>query len=257
MCQGASLRRRKFRLQTGVTKMVCRSVDWPIVRGGRSITWAARRRSKGLKSPAERRKEEGLCSRIGNSDAPPLPPRRPRTLDEIRITTGIVLSRPIRKDSPVKDKALRKFRHADRKFTWCTERANLLFSKMPALASAVMTENDGLLRHLKSQDWYDIMSRRYHRINRRVAELGITREVLLARPFKTVGQFALCCKTLVGFMRVYGAVGMTWDPYELSYSEPVCICDFGRVGTNRRTCRVHGKDFRVKPRDARRKKSRR
>jgi hypothetical protein len=263
MCRGASLRRRKFRLQTGVTKMVCRSVDWPIARGGRSITWAARRRSKGLKSPAERRKEEGLCYRLGTPDAPPLPPRRPK--DPYEVAAALLRERlrlsgnregppplPPRRQVGGANGSLRKVRHVDRKFTWCTERANHIFSKMPALASAVVQERSDLLAFLRKQDWYEVQERRYHRFALRVAKLGITREVLYNRPFKTIGQFASCRKTLIGFLQVYGAVAVTWDVDELACLEPVCICD--SRGYNTLSCRVHGRVNRLQRQNARRGK---
>jgi len=255
-----SLRRRRLRLQTGVTKMVCRSVDWPIVRGGRSVTWAMRRRSKGLKNPPERGMERDLRAEIGTSSPPPVPPRRPKTLDEI----AILMSHRRRKAPPVKDKALRKVRHSERKFIWCTERANHFFSKNPALASAVAQslggrrgnlEDSTPLEYFVAQDWFRSIKSIYHGLHRRSRQLGVTPEVLHSRPFQTVGQHALTRSSVIAFIEVFLGV-VQWDVDEIADLSPVCICDMVRVGNNRLSCRVHGKANRLKRHNAVRKKRR-
>jgi len=258
----ASLRRRRLRLQTGVTKMVCRSVDWPIVRGGRSVTWAARRRSKGLKSPPEREMEPGLRAGIGTPSPPPVPPRRPKTSEEIAIFRDAIFGRS--NPPPVKDRALRKVRHSERKFTWCTERANHFFSKNPALANVVALslgrrrsalQEATPLDHFVEQDWFRSIKSIYHGLHRRCRALGITPEVLHSRSFQTVGQHALTRSSVIAFMEVYLGV-VPWDVDEIADLAPICICDLVRVGTNRLSCRVHGKANRVARHNAVRKKRR-
>jgi len=262
MSRGASLRRRRLRLQTGVTKMVCRSVDWPIVRGGRSVTWAVRRRSKGLKSPPEREMGQGLRAELGNSSPPPVPPRRPKTREEIAIFRDAIFGR--RDPPPVKDRALRKFRHTERKFVWCTERANHFFSKNPALANAVAVSLGGRRRNLQEatpleyfvqQDWFRSIKSIYHGLHRRCRALGVTPEVLHSRPFQTVGQHALTRSSVIAFIEVYLGV-VPWDVDEIADLAPVCICDLVREGTNRLSCRIHGKANRLARHNAVRKKRR-
>jgi hypothetical protein len=262
MSPGASLRRRRLRLQTGVTKMVCRSVDWPIVRGGRSVTWAARRRSKGLKSPPEREMEVGLRAEIGTSSPPPLPSRRPKTQEEIAIFRDAIFGRS--NPAPVRDPRLRKVRHSERKFTWCTERANHFFSKNPALANVVAASVGGRRRNLQEatpleyfvqQDWFRSIKSIYHGLHRRCRALGITPEVLHQRPFQTVGQHAMTRSSVIAFIEVFLAV-VPWEVDEIADLAPVCICDLVRVGTNRFSCRVHGKANRIARHNAVRKKRR-
>jgi len=237
---GSSVRRKRMRLQVGVTKITCHLVDWPVSRGGRCFTWAARKQMKGLKSPSERKNYVGLWEGTTNRVAkilsrsttlldgglldrprhspPALPPRRRRTPNMADLSS-----------------MSRKLRHRERKFWWCTERANLFYSKNSRLARRITL---GL--PYASEDWYVKTKIWYHGFHRHAKRLGCTRDVLAGRSFKTIAQYALCEPQLTDFMKVFLAIGYEWDPDFIDTDLKFCICVHTPSGTlNINSCRVH------------------
>jgi len=231
-----------MRLQTGVTKMVCHLVDWPISRGGRCFTWAARRQMKGLKSPSERKNYVGLWGGTPNraakilssskalfggcfssdeayrSSLPALPPRRRQIHQTINLR-----------------EMGRKDRHRERKFWWCTERANQFFAKNLRLARRIE-----LGQPYSTCDWYVKTKLWYRDFHKRAKALGCTPDILSRRSFRTIGQYALTKPQLTEFMKVYLAIGYEWDPDLIGDDSPSCICVHTPTGVlNRQSCRIH------------------
>lgn len=282
---GASLIRRKFRLQTGVTKMVCHSVDCPLVRGGRGVTWGMRRRVKGLKSPSERRKEGdqrwGISNRAAKilscskallegrrlstaSQPPALPPRKPNLPPRpFAGHTGVTL---LLQHAPPDYREARKARHVARKLTWCTERANWLFGKCQWLALKLAQAASGEFvdgRGPVTRDWvlkskaYVSMKPVFHTI-RRAMPSYFCRDYVTGLPYYTVAQLAMCESSLVGFLEVFSPWFADWDdPTDVRSARPVCICSdatsFGGGLGAKYSCRIHGKENR-RNREARRRK---
>jgi len=241
---GSSVRRKKMRLQTGVTKMVCHLVDWPVSRGGRCFTWAARKQMKGPKGPSERKNYVGLWGGTPNrvakilssskslfggcfssdeayrSSLPALPPRR----NQIHQT--------IKAFPPPMG---RKLRHSERKFIWCTERANQFFAKNLRLASLIERQ-----KPYATRDWYVKTKLWYETFHKRAKALGCQPHILRERSFRTIGQYALTKCHLTEFMKVYLAFGYEWDPDLIGDDSPVCICVHTPTGVlNRQSCRIH------------------
>lgn len=246
---GSSKLRRTMRLQTGVTKMVCHLVDWPVSRGGRCFTWAARKQMKGLKSPSERKNPNGLWFGISNRAAkfltcsyalsecrinpPPLPPRPGRN------TKGPPLPpRPVVVEKKV---SCRKLRREERKFNWCTERANWFFSRNQHLAGCII---DG--KPFRDKDWYVKSKSAYHSLRRHKAISQLRRDDLTKRSFFTIGQIALTHASVVEFTKVFLAYGYEWDRNFIDTDMSYCICTYlgpGRKIANIGTCRVHKHEY--------------
>jgi hypothetical protein len=264
---GSSLRRRKFRLQTGVTKMVCHLVDWPLYRGGRGVIRAARKQMKGLKSPSERKRDgdqwRGISNRAAKilscskallegrrlstpSQPPALPPRKPNLPP--RPLAGNTVTTLLLQHSTPDFREVRKARHVARKLTWCTERANWLFGKCQWLAIRLAEEGSGVwkdgwgpVQGTAFSKAYVTMNPVFHTMRRALPEY-YCRDYVVSLPFYTIGMLALCEKSLKGFIEVFSPFYADWDdPSDVRSTRPVCICEGDR---NKYSCRIHGKENR-------------
>jgi len=280
----ASRLRREFRLRTSVSKIVRRSADWHISRGGIALrALEARCRAKAIEgaekswgNPKRRRSlvRDGMSAYLGvellfESSSPPRmahgtssgfspPPLPPRP----RVSSHRVVGSELQRRSPGGDSGLRcgepslshtptatknfsygvpvsrKVRYARRKLTWCTTAANV-FVASRTLQTIADDLGEGRL-NCRSIGWKKSVQR-YRNLRRTFRKLGIDRDWMMQQPIRTVGALALLSPHLAGFLHCYSTSSADWEHDFDVNPEPTCICHYGGIGFQVRTCSVHKK----------------